>query len=54
MFYRVEGKNENVFAGFGIGLFIATEIIKRHKGYTTIESEIDKGSTFSFILPVKI
>ena len=26
-FYRVEGKNEKTFPGFGIGLFISAEII---------------------------
>jgi len=50
-FYRVQGKNENIFAGFGIGLFIAAEIIKRHDGYITVESENMKGSTFTFVLP---
>lgn len=50
-FYRVEGKNENIFAGFGIGLFIAKEIIQRHDGEIMIESEIGQGSTFSFVLP---
>lgn len=50
-FYRVEGKNESTFAGFGIGLFIAKEIIERHDGSITIESEKEEGSTFSFILP---
>ncbi|GAB2691593.1 hypothetical protein GCM10027037_13580 [Mucilaginibacter koreensis] len=51
-FYRVEGKNEQTFSGFGIGLFIAAEIIKRHKGQISLESERGKGSTFYFTLPV--
>ncbi|MGB4400614.1 MAG: ATP-binding protein [Daejeonella sp.] len=50
-FYRVEGKNENIFAGFGIGLFIANEIVKRHNGFIKLESKIGKGSVFTFVLP---
>ena len=50
-FYRVEGKSENIFAGFGIGLFIASEIIKRHSGFLTIKSEKGHGSVFTFTLP---
>lgn len=51
-FYRVEGKDENTFPGFGIGLFIASEIIQRHNGKITVKSEPGKGSTFSFMLPM--
>jgi PAS domain S-box-containing protein len=51
-FYRVEGKNEKTFPGFGIGLFIAAEIIKRHNGKIGVESEPGKGSVFYFSLPV--
>lgn len=50
-FYRVSGKNETTFSGFGIGLFIAKEIIERHHGTISVESEISQGSTFSFTLP---
>ncbi len=50
-FYRVAGKNESVFSGFGIGLFIANEIILRHNGAITIESEKGEGSVFTFSLP---
>ncbi|MEO8764617.1 MAG: PAS domain S-box protein [Ginsengibacter sp.] len=50
-FYRVEGKNEKTFPGFGIGLFIASEIIRRHDGNIGVESESGKGSVFYFSLP---
>lgn len=53
-FYRVEGKNENTFPGFGIGLFIAAEIIQRHNGKIAVKSEPGKGSTFSFMLPIDL
>lgn len=50
-FYRVSGKDEKTFPGFGIGLFIVNEIIQLHKGKIWVESEKDKGSTFYFSLP---
>lgn len=51
-FYRVEGKSEKTFPGFGIGLFIASEIIRRHRGSIGVESEPGKGSRFYFSLPL--
>jgi PAS domain S-box-containing protein len=50
-FYRVEGQNENNFAGFGIGLFIASEIMKRHHGGISIDSAQGNGSVFTVTLP---
>ncbi len=38
--------------GMGLGLCVANEIIKRHGGTLTVESQIDKGSTFHFSLPI--
>lgn len=40
------------FEGLGLGLFISSEILKRHNGKIWIESELGKGSTFYFKLPV--
>lgn len=51
-FYRVEGKNEKTFPGFGIGLFISSEIIKKHNGTIGVTSEQGSGSTFYFTLPL--
>jgi len=51
-FYRVEGKNEKTFPGFGIGLFIASEIIYRHNGKIAVNSEPGKGSVFYFSVPL--
>lgn len=51
-FYRVH-KTANEFSGMGIGLYVASEIIKRHKGKMWVESEEGEGSTFYFSLPVK-
>ncbi|MES2774882.1 MAG: ATP-binding protein [Bacteroidota bacterium] len=51
-FYRVNGKLEETYAGFGIGLFLANEIIERHNGSINIESEKGKGAVFTFTLPI--
>jgi PAS domain S-box-containing protein len=53
-FYRVEGRSEQTYPGFGIGLFIASEIIHRHYGTISVESEKGKGSLFTVTLPVGI
>ncbi len=52
-FFRVEGKNEKTFPGFGIGLYIAAEIIRKHQGKIGVYSEMGKGSTFYFTLPIQ-
>jgi len=49
-FYRVDGKNEETFSGFGIGLFLVKEIIERHEGTIKVESKKGKGSKFVFTL----
>ena len=51
-FYRVEGKNEETYPGFGIGLFISSEIIRRHNGEIGVKSLPGKGSQFHFSLPI--
>lgn len=51
-FYRVEGRNEQTFSGFGIGLYVAAEIIRRHHSRLWVESEKGHGSSFGFTLPV--
>lgn len=50
-FYRVEESSVR-FQGLGMGLFICSEIIKRHGGQVGVESEQGKGSTFYFSMPV--
>ena len=53
MFYRSE-RVVNKFQGLGLGLFIAAQIIKAHKGQLHVESEMNKGSVFSFTLPLSL
>jgi PAS domain S-box-containing protein len=50
-YYRVE-KTAIHFNGLGLGLFISGEIIKRHQGRIWIESELGKGTTVHFSLPL--
>lgn len=49
-YYRVINQPSTV-SGFGIGLYICAEIIKRHDGEIWVNSGIGKGSTFYFSLP---
>jgi PAS domain S-box-containing protein len=52
-YYRVESNHTQHISGFGIGLYLSAEIIKRHDGEIWVESESGKGSTFYFSLPLK-
>ncbi|WP_423146543.1 PAS domain S-box protein [Rubrolithibacter danxiaensis] len=51
-FYRVENTSYK-FTGLGIGLYIASEIIKGHNGKISFTSVYGKGTTFSFSIPYK-
>lgn len=51
-FYRVDNDEMPHVAGFGIGLYLSSEIIQRHKGKIWVKSRENKGSTFYFSLPL--
>jgi PAS domain S-box-containing protein len=51
-FYRVDNKHTQYISGFGIGLYLSAEIVKRHGGRIWAESQSGVGSTFYFSLPL--
>lgn len=50
-FYRVQDDKRKNVSGFGIGLYLVREILKLHGSKIIVQSELGKGSTFSFALP---
>jgi two-component system sensor histidine kinase VicK len=52
-FYRVNDGRQGHVTGFGIGLYLVSEILKLHGGEISVKSEPGAGSTFAFILPAQ-
>jgi signal transduction histidine kinase len=50
-FYRGDKSRSRVSGGAGLGLAIAKGVIEAHRGEITVQSELHKGTTFSFLLP---
>ncbi|MFA5271642.1 MAG: PAS domain S-box protein, partial [Candidatus Omnitrophota bacterium] len=53
-FEQLDGAKDKKKGGTGLGLAISKEIILAHKGKIWVESEVDKGSSFHFVLPLKM
>jgi two-component system phosphate regulon sensor histidine kinase PhoR len=51
-FYHLEKHEGDLFDGIGLGLAITRQVIQQHKGTLEVESELNKGSTFTMSLPV--
>src|SRR5207302_550937 len=51
-FYRASEVRDQTFPGLGMGLYISSEIVKRHGGRLWVESTEGKGATFFISLPI--
>ena len=51
-FYRVDKGRSQESGGTGLGLSIAKHIILAHGGTIRVESDLNRGSTFFFTLPM--
>jgi PAS domain S-box-containing protein len=51
--YQLVRSSKHNSGGSGLGLAIIKKIVEAHKGETSVESELGKGSSFSFTLPLR-
>jgi len=52
-FHRVSQKTSEEQRGSGLGLAIVNSIAERHGGNVTVKSQLGKGSTFYFEIPLR-
>ena len=52
-FAQIENSLSRKVGGTGLGLPIAKQLLEAHKGAIWCESELNKGSTFTFVIPLE-
>ncbi|WP_255203805.1 PAS domain-containing protein [Myxococcus sp. AM011] len=52
-FFRARNAPISGFGGLGLGLYICRDIIERHGGHISVDTEVGQGSTFRVTLPLE-
>ena len=53
-FYRSRTVRDGTIKGSGLGLYLARYFVDLHRGQISVESELNKGSTFTVELPMNL